>query len=118
MPNGTSDTFYVKRADLAQLIDEIGGDLVVGDALDMGRGISPGPVAASALKKLLRDYDPTMSPCPGQGDDVFATEQDHGYYILHLNTWVSVEKESPLFKGLDRLREDWLRRLLERLSRQ
>ncbi len=113
MPNGTSGLFYVKRADLAHFLEEIGGALAVGDAMERNTHTTR-LVTPSDVGQLLRDFDPKTCGAPVDGDHVPVTQQDHEYYILHLNEWVSVEKASPLFQGLERFRDKWIQQALER----
>jgi hypothetical protein len=117
MPNGLSAYFVVKRTELTQLIEVLDDDTIVSDATFLeGHESRNVKMTASELKEVIRDFDPTKSHAPTHGDDVVVTEQDRAYYILHLQPWVSIGKESALFEGMERLKAEWNMRLLKKLQ--
>jgi len=110
MPNGMSDHFVMKRAELDQLIRQFEGETVLGKR-------SSGPVTASALSRLLQDWD---------GEETLISEQDYAWYIVHFSRpdkyadphahrWMSVGEESPLYAGLKRCQAEWHEELRRRL---
>ena len=93
MPNGRSGGFRLKRSVLLQLLGESADDQAVGKTLKT-------PVTVAALKAALE-----------QGkNDVMVEEQDHSWYILHLQEWVTVGADSPLFWGLRQHHAETLKR--------
>jgi len=79
--------------------------------------LSAGPITASALNSLLQEWD---------GEETLVSEQDHASYIVHLSRpdihtdphvdrWMNVDEESPLFEGLRRCHAEWHEELRKRL---
>ena len=102
MPNGMSDHFVVKRAELEQLIRQFEGEIVLGKSKSC-------PITVSALGRLLQEWD---------GDETLVSEQDHTLFIVHfsrpdkyadphVHRWMTVGEESPLYEGLRRCQSEW-----------
>jgi hypothetical protein len=118
MPNGTTDHCFIRRQDLAELIDGLGEDRIIGETMARdGESFRFDEITGSALKVIVQNFDPDANRAPTHGDDVLVTEQDHDDYVLHLQPWVIIAKKSPLFVGIEGLNVDWKRRVFEKLRR-
>jgi hypothetical protein len=107
MPNGRSGGFLMLKPDLARLLDGLSPQSIVGCALTSpvhSRTHTWTDLDAAAVTNVLSAF---------QGRKVWVEEQDHAYYILHLDRelqgltddpeaskWIVVRAESPLFGPL------------------
>ena len=93
MPNGRSGGFVIARDRLEGLLRGVPSDTVVGKTLEE-------PITAGDLVRLLA--------MPGK-DQIPIEEQDHGWYIIHLPTWITVNNSSAMHGGLRQCHEQWLK---------
>ena len=113
MPNGHSGGFLIGRTDLEQLLHVLPKQSVLGRALaePFPRPHSWVDVDAAAAIAVLGNF---------VGTRIWVEEQDHAWYILHLDQevakggepdttkWIMVGPESPLFGPLrDRHQHKW-----------
>ena len=108
MPNGRSGGFLISKDQLEQLLKGLGDQPVLGHALANRvdwptSSPSWAEVDAAAARTMLSTFP---------GERVWVEEQDHTYYILHLDhevqehgepeagKWIVVRSESPLFGPL------------------
>lgn len=93
MPNGRSGGFLLKATELSELLADLDGRSVVGQAR--------GPVTVDTLRVMLGD---------SKRDPIRVEEQDGEWYILHLQDWFTVDAQSPLFNPFRRLHAEWVSR--------
>jgi hypothetical protein len=88
MPNGRSGGFFIARRDLKAQFKALPFSEVVGHALTSPLkeqlNSSTSVVTAAAAAQMLDEFS---------GDQVWIEEQDHKYYIVHLDFGVDVERE-------------------------
>lgn len=122
MPNGRSSGFSISRRDLRAQFKALPASEVVGRALtslSKERELNSSPsvvvVTAAAASQMLEEFS---------GDRIWIEEQDHKYYIVHLDfgvdverdpnadRWVIVGSDSPLYDSLRRRGKRPLRRFI------
>ena len=123
MPNGRSGGFLIRRTDLEQLLHALPHQSLLGRALaePLGPTHTWVDVDAAAAITVLSNF---------VGTRVWVEEQDHAYYVLHLDKevqeggepetakWILVSPESPLFGPLrDRHQRNWRHWVGTQLSR-
>jgi hypothetical protein len=100
MPNGRSGGFVMETADLKQLVDAVTGDAVVGR---LTTGLRPQPARADEITRVIEE-------CPHSR--IAVEEQDHAFYIIHINNepvvWLVIPSESPVFMELRRRHSEWM----------
>ncbi len=109
MPNGRSGGFRIDKPDLERLLVAWTNNTVVGRcAADDNAPVDRNATIAD-LRHLLREHE---------AKDLVVEEQDGSWYVIRLETWITVTQDSPLFETFRRCQTEWMRQMRSRQGRR